>query len=92
MPIKIEPTPLEDSARDKLQTWLKDARCKIFVSVVEAKVKTAQIAALERVMKDDEAEGKMSASEIKEAKKYQACLDVLNEISESQELTTVTLK
>lgn len=92
MPIKIEPTPLEESVHDKLKSWLKDPRSKIFVSVVEAKVRTAQVAALDRVMKDDEAEDKMSASEIKEAKKYQACLDVLNEIAESQELTTVTLK
>lgn len=92
--ITSTPEPLPSAAESELREWLIKAPFQTLLRVIDAKQKDAEVKALRDAVQSSKYEAKLESgnSFLRDAQRYQACLDVLKEIAEqANPYTTIKL-
>ncbi len=78
--------PLPQKVDDDLRKWLGNDACRTFVRVVDAQVKKYQALALKEAVQGNPGNLKLESGNdnLLRAQRYQACLDVLDEMITTQ--------
>lgn len=91
--ISIQQIPLTDANKAKLQSFLRAEGMAILRNVIESKVKLHTINAITPALESADSEPKLSEvnAELRDAHRFQTCLDILDKISNQSEFTVTKL-
>jgi hypothetical protein len=89
--ITITQTLLTAAQEGDLRRWLALPEYQIFVSVIESKLKTHMVEAINKNI-THEGRTDVGGPDLDKAKEYKRFLEILDEIKKSEKLKTVTLK